>query len=275
MTDLEDEGFSSLDFLNFIPSVEDEDYVRPSPSYGVLQAEKEEDSDKDVERVTGTHGELASASLCDGDTVTNTQFLQRMTKYSYFLEGKYDGIDNEHPSVQNIVASVHLGCELDLREIAISTRNAEYNPRKFHALILRLQNPKVTGLVFRTGRLVITGAKSLEVSKTAAKRIAKLIRKELGEKIVFNEFKVENVIASFKLKRPIRLELFYEEYKPFCNYEPEIFAGLVYRFELKDREEAVLLIFVSGNVIITGCRSYEEICYIHSKMMPLLRDFKN
>lgn len=61
------------------------------------------------------------------------------------------------PVVQNIVASVHLGREVDLREIAISTRNAEYNPRKFNALILRLQNPKCTGLVFRTGRLMVTG----------------------------------------------------------------------------------------------------------------------
>jgi hypothetical protein len=33
------------------------------------------------------------------------------------------------PVLQNVVATVNLGCKLDLKEIALHARNAEYNPK--------------------------------------------------------------------------------------------------------------------------------------------------
>jgi TATA-box binding protein (TBP) (component of TFIID and TFIIIB) len=33
------------------------------------------------------------------------------------------------PQLQNVVATVNLGCKLDLKEIALHARNAEYNPK--------------------------------------------------------------------------------------------------------------------------------------------------
>ena len=33
------------------------------------------------------------------------------------------------PMLQNVVATVNLGCRLDLKEIALHARNAEYNPK--------------------------------------------------------------------------------------------------------------------------------------------------
>eukprot|EP00955_Chlamydomonas_euryale_P008155 86396-Chlamydomonas_euryale.AAC.23 len=33
------------------------------------------------------------------------------------------------PQLQNVVATVNLGCKLDLKEIAQHARNAEYNPK--------------------------------------------------------------------------------------------------------------------------------------------------
>ena len=33
------------------------------------------------------------------------------------------------PTLQNVVATVNLGCRLDLKEIALHARNAEYNPK--------------------------------------------------------------------------------------------------------------------------------------------------
>jgi transcription initiation factor TFIID TATA-box-binding protein len=46
-----------------------------------------------------------------------------------------DQVDlNKHPSgiipvLQNVVATVNLGCKLDLKNIALKARNAEYNPK--------------------------------------------------------------------------------------------------------------------------------------------------
>ncbi|EKX72085.1 transcription factor TFIID or TATA-binding protein, TBP, putative [Theileria equi strain WA] len=207
--------------------------------------------------------DIASASR------NSKSFIEKFAKYSHIL--KTSSTETSTPVVQNIVASVHLGRELDLREIAISTRNAEYNPKKFNALVLRMHNPKCTGLIFRTGRIIITGSRTTEAARLGAKRMAKIIRRVLGgDDFAFRNFKIENIIATFNCNVPIRLEVLSSEHEDLCNYEPEFFAGLVFRFSLTDTSEAVLLIFVSGNVIITGCKSMEEVHHVFNTMHPIL-----
>ncbi|MEM4659613.1 MAG: TATA-box-binding protein, partial [Sulfolobales archaeon] len=58
-----------------------------------------------------------------------------------------------------MVATVTLEQGLDLGAIARSIPNVEYDPEEFPGLVLRLDNPKLTALVFGTGKMVITGAK--------------------------------------------------------------------------------------------------------------------
>ena len=64
------------------------------------------------------------------------------------------------PTLQNIVATCNLACDLDLKTIAMHARNAEYNPKRFAAVIMRIRDPKTTALIFRSGKMVVTGAKS-------------------------------------------------------------------------------------------------------------------
>jgi transcription initiation factor TFIID TATA-box-binding protein len=59
----------------------------------------------------------------------------------------------------NVVATVDLNCQLDLKEIALKCRNAEYNPKRFTAVIMRIRDPKTTALIFGSGKMVVTGAK--------------------------------------------------------------------------------------------------------------------
>ena len=42
---------------------------------------------------------------------------------------------------------------------------------------MRVREPKACGLIFATGKIVVTGARSIEFSKTAAKLIEKAIIK--------------------------------------------------------------------------------------------------
>lgn len=63
-----------------------------------------------------------------------------------------------------------------MKDIAFKCRNAEYNPRRFAAVIMRIKEPtRTTALIFKTGKMVITGAKSEQNSKDAAKHYAKAI----------------------------------------------------------------------------------------------------
>ena len=81
------------------------------------------------------------------------------------------------PQLQNIVSTVNLGCRLDLKKIALHARNAEYNPKRFAAVIMRIREPRTTALIFSSGKMVCTGAKSEEQSRLAARKYARIVQK--------------------------------------------------------------------------------------------------
>ena len=131
----------------------------------------------------------------------------------------------ERPKLQNIVSTVNLQCRLDLRHIALNARNAEYNPRRFAAVIMRIRDPKTTALIFASGKMVCTGAKSEEASKIASRRYAKVIHKLGFQSAKFTEFKVQNIVGSCDAGFPIRLDGLNHKHCQFCQYEPELFPG--------------------------------------------------
>lgn len=99
--------------------------------------------------------------------------------------------DIPSPTLQNIVSTVNLGVQLDLKQIALRARNAEYNPKRFAAVIMRIREPRTTALIFSSGKMVCTGAKSEETSRLAARKYARIVQK-LGFNAKFTEFKVQS-----------------------------------------------------------------------------------
>ncbi|CAN6696810.1 unnamed protein product [Malus baccata var. baccata] len=86
-------------------------------------------------------------------------------------------------ALRNIVSTVNLDCKLDLKAIALKARNSEYNPKacdRFAAVIMRIREPKTTALIFASGKMVCTGAKSEEQSRLAARK----------------DFKIQNIVGS-------------------------------------------------------------------------------
>ncbi|RCV42141.1 hypothetical protein SETIT_9G192100v2 [Setaria italica] len=174
------------------------------------------------------------------------------------------------PTLQNIVSTVNLDCQLDLQHIANSARNAEYNPKRFAAVIMRIRDPKTTALVFASGKIVCTGAKSEEHSKLAARKYARIVQK-LGFSARFKDFKIQNIVGSCDVKFPIRLEGLALASGIFANYEPEIFPGLIYRMA---DPKIVILVFVSGKVVLTGAKVRDEIYTAFENIYPMLVQFR-
>jgi transcription initiation factor TFIID TATA-box-binding protein len=179
--------------------------------------------------------------------------------------------NDQAPKLQNIVSTVNLKCKLDLRDIALKARNAEYNPKRFAAVIMRIREPKTTALIFASGKMVCTGARSEEDSKKAARQYAKIIAK-LGYEVRFTEFTIQNIVGSCDVKFPIRLEgLAASDNSKFCSYEPEMFPGLIYRML---SPKIVLLIFVSGKIVLTGAKNREDIYKAYQTILPILKSYK-
>lgn len=170
------------------------------------------------------------------------------------------------PIIQNVVATVNLGCKLRLKDIALKAKNSEYNPKRFAAVIMRIREPKTTALIFASGKMVITGAKSENHSRMAAQKYARVIQK-LGFPAKFEEYKIQNIVSSCDIKFSIRLEGLSFHHKDFSSYEPELFPGLIYRMV---KPKIVLLIFVSGKIVLTGAKRREEIYQAFENIYPVL-----
>ncbi|RUS23060.1 TBP-domain-containing protein [Endogone sp. FLAS-F59071] len=158
---------------------------------------------------------------------------------------------------------------------------------------MRIREPKTTALIFASGKMVVTGAKSEDDSKLASRKYARIIQK-LGFQAKFTDFKIQNIVGSCDVKFPIRLEgLAYSHghfssvsnwwciadadtqsvyvFLPMPQYEPELFPGLIYRMV---KPKIVLLIFVSGKIVLTGAKVREEIYQAFQAIYPVLTEFR-
>lgn len=132
---------------------------------------------------------------------------------------------------------------------------------------MRIREPKTTALVFASGKMVVTGAKSEDDSKLASRKYARIIQK-LGFNAKFTDFKIQNIVGSCDIKFPIRLEGLASKHHNFSSYEPELFPGLIYRMI---KPKIVLLIFVSGKIVLTGAKVREEIYQAFEMIYPVLQ----
>ena len=173
-------------------------------------------------------------------------------------------------SLQNIVSTTNLGLALDLKKIALTARNAEYNPKRFSAVIVRIRDPKTTALIFQSGKMVVTGAKTEHDSKLAAKKYARIVKK-IGFGVRFLNFKIQNMVSTVDVQFPIRLEGLVCEHAKFCSYEPELFPGLIYRMV---SPKIVFLVFVSGKCVLTGAKTRQQLQDAFENMYHVLLRFK-
>ena len=157
--------------------------------------------------------------------------------------------------IENIVATVTLDQTLDLNAIARSVPNIEYDPEEFPGLILRLDKPRLTSLVFNSGKMVVTGAKSTD---QLIKGFKKIIRTFVRYGIVIvgkPKIQIQNIVASANLNVEVDLEKA-AYLLPNTMYEPEQFPGLIHR---SDDPKVVILLFSSGKMVITGAKSEEDV----------------
>ncbi|MCL4145757.1 UNVERIFIED_CONTAM: hypothetical protein GTU68_022958 [Idotea baltica] len=135
---------------------------------------------------------------------------------------------------------------------------------------MRIRDPRTTALIFSSGKMVCTGAKSEEESRLAARKYARIVQK-LGFAAKFIEFKIQNMVGSCDVKFAIRLEGLVLTHSQFSSYEPELFPGLIYRM-VKPR--VVLLIFVSGKDGFNRLKVKQEIYEAFDNIYPILKSFK-
>jgi len=158
-------------------------------------------------------------------------------------------------NIQNVVAIATLNQKVDLNAVVKAYPGVEYRPEQFPGLVFRLKRPKTGTLIFSSGKMVCTGARSGKESRTAIMKIVKELKK-VGI-IILNKpnFKVVNIVASASLGGNVDLEKAVSTLRK-AMYEPEQFPGLIYRM---DEPKVVILIFASGNLVVTGAKVEQDV----------------
>jgi transcription initiation factor TFIID TATA-box-binding protein len=158
--------------------------------------------------------------------------------------------------IENIVISVNLHATFDLTTISQSYHDAEFNLNRFPGLCIRLTKPKSTILLFKNGKMIITGLKNSQEAITVVDRIITKL-KNIGIQIPENpEIKIVNLVISINLQQRINLDkaslLLMDSI-----YEPEVFPGII--LHVDQPIKCVFLLFSSGKVILTGLKKEEDI----------------
>mmetsp|Transcript_7582 Transcript_7582/g.12759 ORF Transcript_7582/g.12759 Transcript_7582/m.12759 type:complete len:210 (-) Transcript_7582:111-740(-) len=185
-------------------------------------------------------------------------------------EPKEEENNEQAIKLQNVVATVNLGVNIDLEKLAQTVSNAEYNPRRFAAVIMRIREPRTTALVFHSGKMIVTGAATEADSRMGARKYVHIIQK-VGFAATYRDYKIQNLTATCDMGFPIRLEGLVYAHSQHATYEPELFPGLVYKMT---NPKVVFLVFVSGKVVVTGAKSEKIIEDGFETLYPYLAEFR-
>ena len=192
------------------------------------------------------------------------------------------------PTIQNLVCTAQLNCQLRLREIALQEQNTQYEPKRFSGLIMRIKEPKATSLIFSNGKIIVLGTKTEEDSRNACRKIGRIIQR-INYPVKLTNIKIQNMVGSCDAKFQINLIRLNNNINRFVKssrvaFEPEIFPGLIY-WLIPDKSlnnennekppNIVFLIFASGKIVISGGKNRHQIYEAFNKVYPLLYQAKS
>ena len=171
--------------------------------------------------------------------------------------------------IQNVVASASLNQTISLDLIVEKFPHVEYRPKVFPGLVFRLKKPKTATLIFQTGKMVCTGAKSEKATRRAVNKVARELKKHgiisVASKPIVH---IQNIVASGELGGEIDLESVVYKLRRVM-YEPEQFPGAVYRM---NDPKVVFLIFSAGKLVCVGAKKEQDVYDAVDKLQKILEE---
>jgi transcription initiation factor TFIID TATA-box-binding protein len=172
--------------------------------------------------------------------------------------------------VENVVATVVLDipAKIDLNILARKYDDVEYNPERFPGLVMRVEKPKATVLVFSTGKMVVTGLRQASDADEVVGEVVERIKKakiSAANPVIT----VQNIVASGDLHTPIDLNMA-AVVMEYAMYEPEVFPGLIYRMQ---DPKTVFLLFSTGKIVCTGGKTEEMVAEAVQKLSKEVREY--
>ena len=194
---------------------------------------------------------------------------------------RFDGQETGMLTDESLISTADFGRPLDIK--ALEKHYSEVKPNevkfseKFQGLHLTRYGPdKISGLVFPTGKILLSGAKTEEVAKTSITSMLNVVRQ-----IVYpgksslpppEPAKTQGIIASFSTGFPIQLERLALDNPKIVIYEPEIFKPLI--FVIESQTKVVAFISAKGKVLLTGAKFRDVLDDAHKRLLTVLLKYR-
>tara|TARA_Y100000310_G_C20617622_1_gene781501 strand:- start:106 stop:675 length:570 start_codon:yes stop_codon:yes gene_type:complete len=169
--------------------------------------------------------------------------------------------------IVNIVVSTGLEKDIPLEKMAATLPNTEYNPEQFPGLVLRIKDPKTSALIFSSGKVVCTGARTLADVERSIQGVIKSLKKLDIHVTIKPEITVQNIVASGSIGMDLNLNVLGIKL-PHTEYEPEQFPGLVHKLK---GTNATFLLFSNGKIVCTGTKTEEQVNEATDKLIENLK----
>ncbi len=169
--------------------------------------------------------------------------------------------------IVNIVVSTALEKDIPLEKMAATLPNTEYNPEQFPGLVLRIKEPKTSALIFSSGKVVCTGARTMEEVDLSILSIIKSLKKMNINVTIKPIITVQNIVASGSIGMALNLNVLGVKL-PNTEYEPEQFPGLVHKLK---GTNATFLLFSNGKIVCTGTKTEEQVNDATDKLIENLK----
>src|SRR3989344_1155980 len=183
---------------------------------------------------------------------------------------KVQKVEKKDIQVVNIVVSTSLEHAIPLEKMAATLSNTEYNPEQFPGLVIRIKEPKTSALIFSSGKIVLTGARSMEDVEKSIEKIIKSLKKINIDIKIKPKVTVQNIVASGSIGMDLNLNTLAIKL-PNTEYEPEQFPGLVYKLR---GTKATFLLFTNGKIVCTGTKTEAEVYDALDKLIDTLKKVK-
>ena len=230
-----------------------------------------------------TYGHLTDSTCIEDvlieDIMTYNNSLQTKSGARDEAADKPDTTQDECPvaDVHNLVGTGMIDKSipsLDLQNISRLLPNCNYDKQKFAAITIRIHQPACTVLLFTSGKMVVTGCRSLMQCVLAAHEVVRLLRRGLpGVYLRLRNVKTQNIVGNVDLKlqnEVMDLDQMHKDYNIYSTYQKNMFPGLIFR---PDHSPVVLLVFLSGKIVITGGKSTRDVNDGWQLLWPIVRQY--
>ena len=158
--------------------------------------------------------------------------------------------------------------------------SASWNPARFATATVRMTNPKCCILVFCTGKVVCTGAKSELAAMRAFAKFIRIVRKSHMNAALLN-LKIELMSANCSVGYPLDIVRMHADQRLTSSLNDLFPALRLYKtitstdpHGAKAEVKVTLLVFVNGNIVVSGAKSRFQLLSIWEQIqteMPRYR----